>query len=332
MAKGSNGQAIARQWEILQSLPNKGAGITVAQLVYHLELTGFQVSKRTIERDLIELSRLFAIDCNDKSKPYGWRWAKKAGLELQAMDVADALSLRLIEKHISELLPKALLNVLAPKFEKAKIVLKENISTDNYASWENKIGIGAMSLSTLPPHVGEDILANIEFAVAYERQLSCNYGSNKNLTLHPLGLICIGPVSYLVATAFDYTDVRMYALHRFHTATVLDDGSKYPQGFNLDEHLKAGGKEFSQGQHIDVKMEVSSQLVTYLEESPLSENMTIAPSASEQDKYIVAATVVQSWQLKWWILSHSAQIKVLEPAHLRDQVVAELKIALIQYE
>jgi predicted DNA-binding transcriptional regulator YafY len=331
MGKGSNGQAIARQWQILQRLPNKGAGVTVAQLGYHLEQAGIEVSKRTVERDLVELSCYWPIDCNDKSKPYGWRWAKNSGLELQAMDVADALSLRLIEKHITSLLPKALLNVLAPKFEKAKLVLKENVNTDHYASWENKIGVGSMSFSTLPPHVDEDILATIEFAVAYEKQISTNYGANKQIVLHPLGLVCIGPVSYLIATAFDYADVRMYALHRFHDVTALDSSSSQPIDFNLDEHLRAGGKEFSQGNHINLSMEVSSSLVAYLEESPLSEDMKIIPLSTNMEKFVVTATVVESWQLKWWILSHSVQIEVLEPSQLREEIIVKLKQALQQY-
>lgn len=39
--------------------------------------------------------------------------------------------------------------------------------------------------------------------------------------LHPLALVVRGPVTYLVATASDYPDVRLYALHRIQRGTHI---------------------------------------------------------------------------------------------------------------
>lgn len=75
MAKNSTSQSVLRQWKILQRLPRHGAGITARELhQYLIDEEGICVEKRTVERDLIELSRHFAIYCNDQSVPYGWRW------------------------------------------------------------------------------------------------------------------------------------------------------------------------------------------------------------------------------------------------------------------
>lgn len=65
---------IARQWELLKLLPHRYPGSTARQLQQALLDAGHRASKRTVERDLQELSSLFPLYCNDKGIPYGWYW------------------------------------------------------------------------------------------------------------------------------------------------------------------------------------------------------------------------------------------------------------------
>ena len=65
---------LTRQWELLKLLPPKGPGITTLELQSLLSDAGHPTTKRTIERDLVELSRLFPLQCNSKGMPYGWHW------------------------------------------------------------------------------------------------------------------------------------------------------------------------------------------------------------------------------------------------------------------
>ena len=52
MPKKSHHQAIGRLLEILKRLPTRGAGISARELTDWLTDEGFEVSKRTVERDL----------------------------------------------------------------------------------------------------------------------------------------------------------------------------------------------------------------------------------------------------------------------------------------
>jgi predicted DNA-binding transcriptional regulator YafY len=74
---------LSRQWALLRQLPSRSPGITSAELVWRLRDVGFSVSKRTVERDLNELSLIFPLERNDKSIPFGWHWAATAGSELR---------------------------------------------------------------------------------------------------------------------------------------------------------------------------------------------------------------------------------------------------------
>lgn len=112
--KKANHHALARQWEILKTLPNRGPGITVRELADKIFEAGFSVTKRTIERDLTELSALFPLMHNDKGTPRGWHWMPGADADLPGLTLADALSLRIVEDLLRPLLPAAVLESLEP--------------------------------------------------------------------------------------------------------------------------------------------------------------------------------------------------------------------------
>ncbi len=74
---------LSRQWALLRQLPSRSPGITSAELVWRLRDVGFTVSKRTVERDLNELSLIFPLERNDKSIPFGWHWSANVAGELR---------------------------------------------------------------------------------------------------------------------------------------------------------------------------------------------------------------------------------------------------------
>jgi len=71
---------IARQWQLLKLLPDRHPGMSSTQLRAALAKLGHATSKRTVERDLVELASLFTLRCNNKGTPYGWYW--QPGLSL----------------------------------------------------------------------------------------------------------------------------------------------------------------------------------------------------------------------------------------------------------
>lgn len=74
------GSTIIRQWHLLTLLPKGPRRVDSATLEARLRARGLEVHRRTIQRDLVELARVFPIVSDDRSKPYGWRWADDAEL------------------------------------------------------------------------------------------------------------------------------------------------------------------------------------------------------------------------------------------------------------
>ena len=74
------GSAIVRHWHLLSLVPPGPQRIDTSTLERRLRARGIDVHRRTIQRDLVELARVFPLVSDERTKPYGWGWA--AGAEL----------------------------------------------------------------------------------------------------------------------------------------------------------------------------------------------------------------------------------------------------------
>lgn len=325
MPKSSSGNAMARQWTMLKLLPGKSPGLDANQIKTWLAEQGYDVDKNTVTRDLKALSVIFPIVRNDKGIPHGWHWMKDSGLDVPAMDVTDALSLTLLRDFLAPLLPASVISVLGPRFEQADRVLTKLSRSNHIATWADKIRSVPPTLPLLPPPIDMGLLARIEDALLRDKQIGCRYrsadGRETEQRLHPLALVQRGPVTYLVATAFNYDDAHLYAAHRFIDVNVTDESARRPDGFDIDAYIASGALQFGNGKMVRLNARVSEILARALEETPLSEDMHIA---RKNEGYFITATVADSLQLRWWILSWGSRVEILKPTRLRYEVAHAL--------
>lgn len=314
---------ITRQWELLKLLPARGPGLTSKELAVRLNDEGLSVSKRTVERDLTELSCLFPIQCNDRSKPYGWYWHRDASLDIPGISMAEALSLRLIEETVRPLLPHSVLESVESRFLLAKEKLASLGEGQALLNWSKKVAHVPAVLQQIPPHIEPDILETIQTALLNERCVDVMYHSvgkevAQPMCLHPLALVQRGTVTYLIARVNDYTDERMFALHRVTAAELTDRVVQNAKGFDLKAYLAGGAFQFSTGANIELKVRVyKREVIQLVRESPLSEDQIIQENSGHVD---VHATVADSWQLRWWLMSWGEHIEVQEPLALREEL------------
>lgn len=326
MPRAAKDSTLSRQWELLRLLPSRAPGKTARDLMEALEAAGYPVTKRTVERDLAELAGVFPICCNEISKPYGWHWEPGAQLEIPGMDLAEALSLGLLEEVLRPLVPESFVRGLEGRFAQARRKLA-SLAGNERAEWSERVRYLPPGLDFLPPTVLPSILREVQEALLHSRQLRVRYLSageteTKELDLHPLALLQQGVRTYLVASAFDYDQPLLYALHRVAAAEAMETPARRPEGFTFDRFLERGGGQFGEGRIITLKARVSETLARLLEETPLSKDQKITKG---KDGIRLAATVFDSWQLQFWILSQGADIVVRRPAALRREIVARIE-------
>lgn len=171
----------------------------------------------------------------------------------------------------------------------------------------------------------EALLEELQIEAAYQR---LDGEEPKNLRIHPLGLVLRGAITYLVATVFDYQDIRLLAVHRIKQAKKLDARAHRPERFSLDDYIGGGGLHFGVGKSIHLVANASASLADILIETPLSHDQRLT---KEGDDYLLRARLNDTWQLRWWILSHGASLTVLKPERLRKEIAATLEQAAKKY-
>ena len=334
MPANSKQSAMLRLWEMLKLLPSRGTGKTALELTSALNDAGFNITKRQVERDLNELMEAFPLDRNDTSIPHGWRWVNEASVNLPGLTVAEAISLRMIEETLRPLLPASIIQSLEPRFRQAEGKLNLLVKENRNAQWINKVRTVSPTFPLIPPVIDSEVFELVQDALLAEEQVEVGYRKVKSeeiktRRLHPLGMVNRGPVTYLVATASDYADVRLYAMHRMTSASRTGEPVKRPAGFDLDAYIQAGGLHFGNGKEIRLRARISKDLALILEETPMSEDQSIQ---YDGDEIKLKATVMDSWQLTWWLMSQGSGIEVISPVALRKKIAGRLAEAAAQYE
>ena len=334
MPSAKSHSTVSRQWELLKHLPKRESGITVTELLTRLESSGFKISRRTVERDLIDLSLVFPLQCNDDITPQAWYWTPGVNVELQGITLTEALSLTLVADAIRPLLPASMLSVLEPRFVHARQKLKGLEDDSPAARWLEKVASVRPDLNLQAPNIDPELLEALQRALINERQVKCQYYSAhtdklSEMTLNPLAMVQRGLVTYLIATAHPYTDVRQFAVHRFRIVDLLDKSVEGLQGFDLSAYLASDALQFGTPAKIQFQAWVSERQARLIRETPLSPDMTLEQL---EDGYRVRSTLSNTWQLHWWILSQGDAMVVEQPADLRTQIGETLQRAAAAYQ
>ena len=103
-------QLVKRHLAMLRKIPRAPRKATAAEVHQALEGFGYKVTRRSVERDLHTLEEAFKLARDERSRPTGWQWPADApGINAPGMDLAEALALDLLGRHLQTLVPAPLL-------------------------------------------------------------------------------------------------------------------------------------------------------------------------------------------------------------------------------
>lgn len=319
---------------LLQAVPRQPRAIDTEALEKILISEGLRTTRRTIQRDLLALERLpFGLECIDKNKPYRWRYKETAStLLMPGADPQAALALRLVELYLERMMPRTALRALQPHLDASKKALDGK----PVARWLDKVRLIPRYQPLIPPKVDGHIVGVIHEALLEGRQIEATYRAGgahakpKELLLHPLGLVYRDELAYLVATAWNYDDVRIYPFQRFLGAKLLEAPARARPGFNIEKFTDDGELAWRIGaDDIHVALLFEPGAGRALEESPLSAHQILTRRADH--KLVVEATVPDTHVFRAWLLSFGAGVEVLRPAPLRKAIAEATAAAAAKY-
>jgi predicted DNA-binding transcriptional regulator YafY len=323
-----------RQITMLSLVPRRSPGTTTETLRHALADRDFDVNLRTIQRDLVKLSASFPLIC-DEGDPPRWYWAPHAeSINLPGHDSLSALSWQLIEQHLQPLLPRSLSREIKPHFDAARGFL-ESVAAGNFQRWTRRARILPRSMQLTPPEISPDVLDAIYQGLLERRQVEVDYTNRssddaRRMILHPLALVVRDSVHYLLATVWDFTDIRQLVLHRMSAACLLDAPATEPQDFDLDDYIRRGGFDYSSGESIDLVARFDGYAGKALLETPLTPEQD--HEVLDDGRIEVRATVDDSEQLRWWLMGFGSAVEVVAPQSLREDMRTEAEALRKRYE
>lgn len=299
--------------ELLRRIP-RNRKVTAQELHTQLTDAGFKRDLRSIQRQLTALCEHFPIDCDNRSKPYGYSWLPRSeGLSIPMMTVQESLLLKLAEEQLRYLLPAHLMRSMDGFFKQAGATLRNSKMPSLERQWRKKVRVVSTSQPLLPPRIDPKVFDIVSEALYHNRWLALRYRNARKteneVEIMPLGLAQQGPRLYLVGRYRGFNNERSLALHRVQAARILLETFTQPEDFDLQRYDEDGRFGFGEGERIRVRFSIDKQAGYHLLESPLSTDQTVTEEANH---YVIEATVVDSLMLEQWLRGFGESIREIE--------------------
>jgi len=299
--------------EILRRIPRRQY-TTSAHLREQVAAAGYAVSLRTVQRHLDAICSRFAIECDTRGKPFGYRWMEGAeGLKLPLLTASEALLLQLAKNEVAQLLPASALVSMAPLFATARCALEATPAPQVERRWLNKVRRIPESQPLLAPKIAPGVFEAVSDALYRECKLRIRYrnarGQRKSATVWPLGLVQQGVRLYLVCRFEGYDNQRILALPRILQAEAGDESFPWPTAFDLADYCSGGDFGVSRGRKVRLRFRIDKACGQHLLESPLAADQTASDLGATLE---ITATVMETELLLRWLRGWGEQLEGLE--------------------
>lgn len=306
--------ALLRHWAMLRLIPRHPRRIDTGRIRDELERQGYDITLRSIQRDLNKLSAVLPLCC-DQSKPQGWWWQADADLlEIPGLDPQAALVFKMAEQHLKQVLPASTLDSLRPWFRAANGVL--DALPDGVGGWMNKVRILPSGPPLIPPSINADVQSAIYQGLFENRRMALSYkprgaATAKSYEINPMAVVQRGYSIYIVCTSGDDSNPKLFLMHRIESARVLDDPASCPAGFDVDAYIAEGELGYRLGPPIKLVADFDPKAAQVFYETPIAADQQLLEGVN--GKIRLVATVSDTRQVKAWLRGFGGSISVIEP-------------------
>ncbi len=309
-----------RYLKMLSLIPAPPQEIDAITLHRKLGDEDLEVDLRSVQRDLHRLSVLFPITCTEGTRPLRWSWAAHAPpLTAGGIGPVLALALVLADTYFTVAMPQSIRDALAPLTRAARGVLATREGTTP-AELAKRFRVVPKGPAARTPEVAPAVLEAVTRALAERRKLAARYrpatGELTEYVLDPLACVQRGALLYLVAWKPGRQD-RLYLLHRFESAALLDAPAEPDDTFDLDAFLARGELGFAvDDREIAFVARFDARAARVVAEAPLADDQTLEPLPGGEVR--VRATLRRTHELEGWLLGFGPAVVVEGPPELAE--------------
>jgi len=280
---------------------------------------------RTVHRDMDALSAAGVPVCAERGSQGGWRLDEGWRTQVPGLDEAELRALLMSQPRVlGDLrLAAAAESALAKLMAALPVAMRERAASIRqrlYVDTRGWRGTGE-NLARLPV---------VQDAVARDRKLAIRYWkANRELVervVDPLGLVAKGASWYLFARAPH--GLRTYRVSRIAEATLLEEASERPAGFDLAEAWKASTEQFQDAHgRYEAKLRLEPRAAEWVR------SWQIASEAEESDgEWVTLRVQFQHEDEACFVIRGlGLRAEVLAPSKLRKRLAQEMAEAAARY-
>ena len=163
------------------------------------------------------------------------------------------------------------------------------------------------------------------YQAVYEgKQIKSKYRKRGNKSadkrhMHPLGIVIKGSMHYLICMMEeDPNEARYLPLQRFEKVEILEEKTREPKDFDLDEFIHKNNLGFAYSDELyTIEAIFDRTMAFHLLETPL--NSTQTAEELQGNKLLIKARVPDTLQFEQWLMSFGADVEILKPTKLRNK-------------
>lgn len=324
---GRNTQ-ILRVVKAFQLLETSRFGLSTKQIWDELQQRGWEVTQRTVYRDLeaLEAAGFPLTEIKDDSNQ-GSRWKIKADTSLGQhfnLSSSEMLALYIARSYVQGMKNSPFYDDIQAIFQKISDKLGEK--AQNYLK-ELEDDIHVDHRSATVQTLNEDIIETCRAACSEDQWLavtytSANSGKTRHRELGPITLYFGQGGYYLIALDKESEQVKTFALSRMSHAQMLDKIFDKPD-FNIDEYFSDGFGVYKGHQKKTVRLKVSGPRSHFVAERSWHQSQKVIHRTPHE--VTLSFELDPTPEFCSWILSLGSSVEVLEPKDLREQIHLELE-------
>ena len=332
MARNSQ---VSRIYKILNILEASRYGMSASDITARLADRGFEVTKRTVYRDLEALKAAgFPLDEKGRDSDNGAQWTLENTTKLShylVLNSRELMALYLARGMLSPLKETPFFDDLTSTFNKIEEKLGDK--GQNFLSEmssELKFEAGPKWGLGLDP----DIIDTIRSACTERHQLKINYSSNNSKTvrdriLGPHFLYFSKGSLYLVAEDLEERKNKVFSLTRVNKAQMLAESYKAEE-LDASDFFEGSFGVFQSTDILDIELEFSYPVSTYIKEKRWHKSQQLV--CLENDKVLLKLELSINPEFVHWVLGFGGDVKVIKPESLKEEILAKTRDIIEVYK
>jgi predicted DNA-binding transcriptional regulator YafY len=323
----ARGDQLSRQWRIIQSLLSARKGKSASDLA-----KGLDCHSRTVYRDLEALQMAGFPLYTEKDEGRTLWTLLDEGLHQMPipLNLTELMALYFSRNMLKILDGTVIYDSLVSLFDKVKATLPSD-----YIDYLEKVeyGLEVGVKAHKPYRRFQQTLALVHEAVQGQCQIDMHYftmsrNDSTRRTVDPYKVWFYDETFYLIGYCHLRQDIRLFAVDRIESISLLDTNFNIPEGFDAEEFMQSSFGVF-RGEPVEVQIRFAPESVGYIKEKIWHPTQVLTPEPD--GSLIFSAVVAGIEEIKIWALKWGAAAEVLAPDALRRELADEAKAMLEKY-